>query len=44
MITLPPGFDVSTLFTDFISMAVPFMPVIALFTAYALIKRSMARI
>ena len=39
MISFPPGFDVGALFSDLVSFASPFVPVMLLITAYVVIRR-----
>lgn len=39
MIQLPPGFDYTALFDDFVALALPFVSVSLLFCAYKLIAK-----
>ena len=39
MITLPPGFDVALLVSDFADMVLPFVPIFVLITAGSIIFR-----
>lgn len=40
MLQLPPGFNYSQLFTDYISCALPFAAIAGLFAAYRIIRKS----
>jgi hypothetical protein len=44
MIQVPPGFDVTSLFTDYIHFAAPFVPVALLFAAYRYLTRGVNHI
>ncbi len=41
MIAIPPGFDLNELVLDFISIAVPIVPVFLIIQCYMLIRRSL---